>query len=162
MKAFLFPMLLQLAGVAVVIAEIILPSAGLLSLLAVSIFGYSLYLVFNDISTIAGITFMVADLIMLPALVIVGIKMLVRSPVTLRTELSSKQGVTSQSPELDSYLGQEGRALTDLRPAGMASLADKRVDVVTRGEYIEKGSDLVVLAVTANQIVVRKREDKAL
>lgn len=161
MKIYLIPILLQLVGVAVIIAEIILPSAGLLSLLALSVFGYSLYLVFQEISPIAGIVFVSADLILIPTLVIVGIKMLVRSPVTLRTELSSKHGVTSQAPELEGYLGQIGQALTDLRPAGMAKIADKRVDVVTRGEYIEKDSDLVVLAVTANQIVVRKRGDTA-
>lgn len=154
MKAYLIPTLLQLVGVLVVIAEIILPSAGLLSLLAISIFGYSLFLVFNEISTAAGIAFVIADLIMIPTLVIIGIKMLVNSPVTLHTELSSKQGVTSQSPELDSYLGLEGVALTDLRPAGMAKIAGKRLDVVTRGEYIEKDSNLIVGAVTANQIVV--------
>lgn len=161
MKVYFIPILLQLAGVAVVIAEIILPSAGLLSLLAFSLFGYSLYLVFQEISAFAGIVFVAADLILIPTLVIVGIKMLVRSPVTLRTELSSKQGVTSQAPELDGYLGLEGKALTDLRPAGMAKLADKRVDVMTRGEYIEKDSDLVVLAVTGNQIVVRKKGGSA-
>lgn len=156
MKEYLYPILLQLAGIVVVIAEIILPSAGLLTILALSLFGYSLYLVFHEISATAGLVFVLADLVMIPTLVLVGIKMLARSPVTLRTELSSQQGVTAQSPELDRYLGQAGKALTDLRPAGMASIAEQRVDVVTRGEYIEKGSDLVVLAVTANQIVVGK------
>lgn len=159
MKEYLIPILLQLAGVAVVIAEIILPSAGLLTLLAMSLFGYSLYMVFQEISSMAGIAFVAADLVLIPTLVIVGIKMLVRSPVTLRTELSSKQGVTSQAPELDRYIGQKGEALTDLRPAGMAKIGDRRVDVVTRGEYVEKGFALVVVAVTGNQIVVRKSEE---
>lgn len=158
MKPYLLPILLQLAGVGVVIVEIFLPSAGLLALMAFGIFGYSLYLVFHDISTSAGIAFVAADLIMIPALVVIGIKMLARSPVTLRTELSSQEGVTSQAPGLERYLGQEGRALTDLRPAGMARIEDKRVDVVTRGEYIERDSKLVVLAVTANQIVVGRKE----
>jgi membrane-bound ClpP family serine protease len=34
----------------------------------------------------------------------------------------------------------------------------KRVDVVSRGEYIEKGSNLVVLAATGNRIVVKQAE----
>lgn len=157
MKAYLLPILLQLAGVLVVIAEIVIPSAGLLALLALSLFGTSLYLVFTDISTIAGVAFATADLVLTPALVLAGIKMLVRSPVTLHTELSSQQGVTSQSPELAAYLGQEGRALTDLRPTGMAKIVGKRVDVVSRGEYIEKDAELVVLAVTGNQIVVAQK-----
>ncbi|MDD5759321.1 MAG: NfeD family protein [Desulfobulbaceae bacterium] len=161
MKIYLIPTLLQLVGVLVVIAEIILPSAGLLSLLAISIFGYSLFLVFTDISIVAGIAFVIADLIMLPSLLIVGIKMLANSPVTLRTELSSKHGVTSQAPELSRYLGMHGEAITDLRPSGMAKIDGKRIDVVTGGEYIERESKLIVLAVSANQIVVAKKHDGA-
>lgn len=159
MKELLIPILLQLAGVAVVIAEIILPSAGLLTMVAVSIFGYSLYLVFHDLSTTMGIIFVVGDLLMVPALVIAGFKWLARSPVTLHTKLSSKQGVTSQAPELERYQGQTGQAITDLRPAGMANINGKRIDVVTRGEYIDKGCHIEVLAVTANQIVVGKKPD---
>ena len=87
----------------------------------------------------------------------VGLKMLAQSPVTLRTELSSDEGVTSQSPELEEYIDKEGKAITDLHPAGTAFIDGKRVDVVSRGEYIEKDSDLLVTAVTANQIVVRKK-----
>ncbi len=158
MKEYLVPILLQLAGIAVVIAEIIIPSAGLLTLLALALFGYSLHLVFQEISTTVGFLFAAADLVMIPALVIVGLKMLARSPVTLRTELSSREGVSAQAPGLESYLGQEGKALTDLRPAGLASIRDRRVDVVTRGEYIDKGSALLVLTVTANQIVVGRKE----
>ena len=160
MKGYLIPILLQLAGIVVVIAEIMIPSAGILALLALGLFGYSLYLVFHFISATAGIIFVAADLVMIPALVLIGIKMLARSPATLRTELSSQQGVTAQPPGLDRFLDQEGEAITDLRPAGLARITGQRVDVVTRGEYIEKGAELVVLAVTANQIVVGRRNDR--
>lgn len=157
MSEYVLPIVLQLAGVAVIIAEIILPSGGLLSLLALGIFGYSLYIVFHDISTSVGIAFVVADIVIIPALIIIGLRMLAQSPVTLRTELSSDEGVTSQSPELEKYIDKEGKALTDLRPAGTALIDGKRVDVVSRGEYIEKDSDLLIIAVTANQVVVRKK-----
>lgn len=157
MKEYVLPIVLQFAGVAVIIAEIILPSGGLLSVLAAGILGYSLYIVFHDLPTSAGIAFVVADIIIIPALIIIGLKMLAQSPVTLRTELSSDEGVTSQPPELERYIDKEGKALTDLHPAGTALIDGKRVDVVSRGEYIEKDSDLLVTAVTANQIVVRKK-----
>ena len=157
MKAYIWPIVLQLIGVGVVIAEIILPSGGILSLLAAGVFGYSLYLVFNDLSTVVGIVFVIADIITIPVLIVVGIKMLVKSPVTLSTELSSKLGVSSQSPELLQYLDREGRAVTDLHPAGTAMIEGKRLDVVSRGEYIEKDAELLVIAVSGNRIVVRKK-----
>lgn len=157
MTAYIWPIVLQLMGVAVVFAEIFIPSGGLLSLLATGIFGYSLYLVFHDLPAAAGIAFVVVDCITIPTLVIVGLKMLAKSPVTLSTELSSKLGVSSQSPELLQYLDQQGRALSDLRPAGTALIEGKRLDVVSRGEYIEKDSQILVVEVSGNRIIVREK-----
>ena len=157
--SLLLPIILQLVGVVVIIAEIILPSGGILSIVALGVFGYSLFIVFNEISMTIGFSFVAADLILIPVLVIVGLKLLARSPVTLRKTLSGKEGVSSQSSELESYVGTQGNAVTDLRPAGIAVINGKRVDVVTRGEYLEKDSAIIVTAVTGNQIIVRKKDE---
>ena len=157
--SLLLPIILQLVGVVVIIAEIILPSGGILSIAALGVFGYSLFIVFNEISMTIGFSFVAADLILIPVLVIVGLKLLARSPITLRKTLSRKEGVSSQSSKLESYVGRQGNALTDLRPAGIAVINDKRVDVVTRGEYLEKDSAIIVTAVTGNQIIVRKKDE---
>ena len=157
--SLLLPIILQLVGVVVIIAEIILPSGGILSIAALGVFGYSLFIVFNEISMTIGFSFVFADLILIPVLVIVGLKLLARSPVTLRKTLSRKEGVSSQSSELESYVGRQGNAVTDLRPAGIAVINGKRVDVVTRGEYLEKDSAIIVTTVTGNQIIVRKKDE---
>jgi membrane-bound ClpP family serine protease len=157
--SFLLLIILQLVGVVVIIAEIILPSGGILSIVALSVFGYSLYIAFSEISKTVGFAFVAADLVLIPVLVIVGLKLLARSPVTLRKTLSREEGVSSQSSELESYVGTQGNAVTDLRPAGIAVIYGKRVDVVTRGEYLEKDSEIIVTAVTGNQIIVRKKDE---
>ncbi len=156
-----YPIILQLAGIVVVIAEIILPSGGLLTFIALGIFGYSLYVVFSQFETMIGVVFAAVDVIMIPTLVIVGLKMIARSPVTLRTTLSSKAGVISQNPLMDQYAGKTGRAITNLRPAGAALIENKRLDVVTQGGYIEKDSEIVVHAVTGNQLIVKKIKKEA-
>jgi membrane-bound serine protease (ClpP class) len=143
----------------VIIAEIIIPSGGILAIVALAVFGYSLFIVFSDISMTIGFFFVAADLILIPVLVIQGLKLLARSPVTLRKTLSRKEGVSSQPSELESYMGAQGNAATDLRPAGIAVIDGKRVDVVTRGEYIEKNAAIIVTAVTGNQIIVRKKDE---
>ena len=157
--SLLLPIILQLVGVVVIIAEIILPSGGILSIAALGVFGYSLFIVFNEISMTVGFSIVAADLILIPVLVIVGLKLLARSPVTLRKTLSRKEGVSSQSSELESYVGTQGNAITDLRPAGIGIINGKRVDVVTRGEHLEKDSAIIVTAVTGNQIIVRKKDE---
>jgi membrane-bound ClpP family serine protease len=155
--SLLLPLILQLAGAAVIIAEIVLPSGGILTVLAVGLFGFSLYRVFSSVSAAAGIIFIIADIIIIPVIIYFGLKLLAKSPVTLSSTLSGKLGVTSQSPELEKYLGMEGIALTDLRPSGIARINDQRVDVITRGDYIEKSSSIIVQSVTGNQIIVRKK-----
>ena len=157
-ERLLLPIILQVVGVGVVIAEIILPSGGILSIVALGVFGYSLFIVFSEISKTIGFAFVAADLVLIPVLVIVGLKLLARSPVTLRKTLSREEGVSSQPPELEGYKGMQGVAVTDLRPAGKAVVNGKRVDVVTRGEYIDKDSLIMVSAVTGNQIIVRKSD----
>ena len=155
----LLPLILQLVGVVVVIAEIILPSGGILSILALCVFGYSLFVVFSEISKTVGFALVAADLVFIPVLVIVGLKLLAKSPVTLRKTLSREKGVSSQPSALDSYIDMQGTAVTDLRPAGKAIINGKRVDVVTRGEYYEKDATIIVTAVTGNQIIVRKKDN---
>jgi len=156
MSKLILPILLQLAGVLVVIAEIVIPSAGILAVLACSLIGYSIYLVFTSISSSAGMAFIVVDIIAFPVVLMVGLKLLVKSPVTLKTELSRAEGYSSQSEELLAYQGKTGTAMSDLRPAGAAIIENQRVDVVSRGEYIEKGATIVVLAIDGNRVVVKK------
>jgi hypothetical protein len=45
-----------------------------------------------------------------------------------------------------SLVGQRGRALSDLRPGGFARIGNKRVDVVTQGDYITEGDLIEVVA----------------
>jgi membrane-bound ClpP family serine protease len=150
--------ILQLVGILVIIAEIIIPSGGILGILAAGLFGYSLYIVFSQVSATAGMVFVMADLVIIPVLVYVGIKFLARSPVTLRTRLSKGDGVTSQDAAQNAFLGMEGRTVTDLRPSGVALIHRQRIDVVTRGEYLDKETDIVVTAVRGNQIIVKQKE----
>ena len=157
-NAINLPIFLQLIGVLVIIAEIILPSGGILSILAAGLFGYSLYLVFTHVSTSAGMAFIMADLILIPILVYFGIRVLAKSPVTLRKKLSKEDGVTSQSLDQKDYIGSQGLAITDLRPSGVATIDEKRLDVVTRGEYLEKQTEIIVIAVRGNQIVVKQKD----
>lgn len=151
----IFPIVLQLLGVAVVIAEFILPSMGILTVIALGLFGYSLFLVFSQISVSAGYVFAVIDICLFPVLVIIGIKILAVSPVTLRSTLSSENGGQVQPREWNDLLGLSGNVITDLRPSGTVLLNGKRYDVVSRGEFIEKDSSVTVIATDGNRIVVK-------
>ncbi|MFP4162884.1 MAG: NfeD family protein [Chitinispirillaceae bacterium] len=150
----ILPIVLQLLGVGIIIAEFILPSAGVLTILALGAFGYSLYLVFSEVSISAGVLFLVADIIIIPILVLYGIKILSNSPLSLKKSLDKGDGVEPSSQ----LAGAEGLTLCDLRPAGAALIEGRRRDVVTRGEYIPKGATVVVVSNDVYRIVVKEKK----
>ena len=158
MTKLLLPIVLQLLGVAVIIAEFIVPTAGVLAFAALGIFGFSLYWVFSHLSVTAGVGFVVFDLILIPVLVVAGAKGLASSRATLRHELSSKDGAVSQPPEWAEAAGKDGITVTQLHPAGSAVIGGKKYDVVSRGEYIEKGAAIAVVAIEGNRMVVKRKE----
>jgi membrane-bound serine protease (ClpP class) len=60
--------------------------------------------------------------------------------------------IRTEKPEL---VGLPGVAFTQLRPSGTALIQGRRVDVVTEGALIEKGTALRVVAVEGMRVVVR-------
>ena len=57
--------------------------------------------------------------------------------------------------ERPALLNQTGTALSNLRPSGMALINGQRVDVVTEGSMVERGSPIKVVAVEGLRVVVR-------
>lgn len=85
-------------------------------------------------------------------------KILPRTPVyqklVLQASVSTERGVVAGSGKYDGYVGRTGTARTDLRPAGTAEFGDERLDVVTSGDLITKGSPIRIVRVEGNRIVV--------
>lgn len=54
--------------------------------------------------------------------------------------------------------GQQGVANSDLRPAGVARFGSRRVDVVTEGDFVSRGTPIEVLRVEGNRVTVRAVE----
>jgi membrane-bound serine protease (ClpP class) len=76
------------------------------------------------------------------------------SGLFLRGGMDRAQGYVS-APARDDLVGRDGVALTDLRPAGTATIAGERVDVVTEGEYVAQGSAIRVIRSEGYRHVVR-------
>jgi membrane-bound serine protease (ClpP class) len=63
-------------------------------------------------------------------------------------------GLFSDHPR--SLIGQEGAALTVLRPAGKAKIHGRTIDVVSEGPFIPAESRVEVVEVSGNRVVVRQ------
>lgn len=62
----------------------------------------------------------------------------------------------SAADDLGYLLGSEGVALTTLRPSGTADFSGVKLDVVSNGEFIKKGTLVIVDKVMGNRIVVKQ------
>jgi len=77
------------------------------------------------------------------------------SPLVLRTENSRTQGYTAGDAD-GRMVGARGKALSDLRPSGLGEFGAHRLDVVTRGEFLEVGAPLCIVEIHGQRIVVKK------
>ena len=71
-------------------------------------------------------------------------------------EIKEQSGYSSKET-LKHLIGIEGKALTDLRPAGTAILNNERIDVVTEGDYVSHDSEIKVIKVEGSKVVVEKK-----
>ncbi|MHC5034492.1 MAG: NfeD family protein [Planctomycetota bacterium] len=69
---------------------------------------------------------------------------------------AEESGFRPSTTVTEDLVGVEGEALSTLRPSGIALLNDRRYDVVTRGEMLQKGTRLRVIEVSGNRVVVRR------
>jgi membrane-bound serine protease (ClpP class) len=76
--------------------------------------------------------------------------------LVLDTALGALTGAAPDAPDDRRWLGKQGTTGSPLRPAGVADFEGERVDVVSRGEYIEAGEPIEVVHVEGNRIVVRR------
>jgi membrane-bound serine protease (ClpP class) len=72
----------------------------------------------------------------------------------LRGGSHQADGYIAAAPRHD-LVGQDGIAMTDLRPAGTAQIGQERVDVVTEGEYVPQGRTVRVVRSEGYRHVVR-------
>jgi membrane-bound serine protease (ClpP class) len=62
--------------------------------------------------------------------------------------------VLAEPDKEEDLMGQEGIAHSDLRPGGTAYFGDRKIDVVTHGDYIRRETPLRIVEVHGNRIVV--------
>jgi membrane-bound serine protease (ClpP class) len=77
----------------------------------------------------------------------------------LGTKLEKSSGYVASSPDYSGMEGKEGKALTPLRPAGVAEIDGLRVDVVTEGGFVQVSQPVKVIKVEGNKVVVTALKD---
>ena len=79
--------------------------------------------------------------------------------ITLVDQLSSEMGYNSMKETYQSLVGNEGEALTDMRPVGTIGIDGEEYSAVSNGQWISKGDQIYVASVDGTKILVKKTQD---
>lgn len=144
-------------GLALVVAEVLFPSFGVLGLLAtLAVLGANV-IAFQEGS---GVTFLIVTGVLVPIVILGGLKILPKSPMAkyLVSEGFSKVDAKAVDDRDRVLLGAVGIVEATLRPTGVARFDDRRVDVVSRGDMIAAGERVRVIELEGNRVVVARHE----
>lgn len=162
-------MLLLVAALFILALELFIPSAGMLFMMAMLCVIASVVVAFM-VDSWHGMGFLTLVFVLALILPSIGFQLWKRSPVGKRMFLENTltaggladETLADGSPSYASLLGQVGRTVTPLRPAGATEFAGRRVDTVAEGVMIDRGELVKVVDVQGNRVVVRKVERKEL
>ena len=143
------------------VAEFFLPSGGILGAAAVAVLIAAVAIAFSH-SVGAGISVIVFVLLTTPLLIYgmlrawphtpIGRRMLNRRP---GERAGAPQRKTSQGTPLDHFIGQIGKAKTDLLPSGLVVIEGEKMDAVSTGMPIDADTTIIVTSVEGGRIHVR-------
>ncbi|KAB2838762.1 MAG: nodulation protein NfeD, partial [Melioribacteraceae bacterium] len=145
--ASIIEILLFAIGVVLLILEIfVIPGFGIPGILGVILVIGSLFLgLISDFPIVSWELIEDAIIQLATVFIITGVLIFVLSKILPQSSFFNKLILVDEIKEQSGYssketmkhlIGIEGKALTDLRPAGTAILNKERIDVVTEGDYI--------------------------
>jgi membrane-bound serine protease (ClpP class) len=155
----IWPFLLIGLGLVLLVAELFLPTGGILFVLSVAalVVGVAMTYLYD---AALGITTLIVVLIGAPALFGLAFYFWPKTAVGKRFFLHGPQeddtlASTPVNLELEQLRGHYGRTLSPLRPAGVTDFDGRRVDTISEGIMIEAGQWVRCIDVQAGKVIVR-------
>lgn len=161
--------LVFLAGVALLAVEIfVIPGFGVTGVLGIIciVMGLSFSLLDNDgldFSNVDGNDLLFAISMVSIAIMVATIGCLAAGHWFFKGERGKKsvlvlgtdqEGYVGTDTTANDLIGHEGTATTDLRPSGKINIDGKTLDAMSDGQFIAKGSKVIVVSATESQAVV--------
>jgi membrane-bound serine protease (ClpP class) len=163
LNLYYWPVLLMLGALFLLVLETFIPSAGILPLLCLGLFGASLWSAFS-ISTMTGLVFLTIDLALLPVAILMAASLWPHTPFARffllkppgEDEVILPSADDSPRLELEAIVGRHGRSLTDLRPGGTVEINGRPTDAMTDEGFIPADTMVKVIGIRQSQLLVRR------
>jgi membrane-bound ClpP family serine protease len=158
MGMFLLACILFFACAALILAEVFIPSGGLISVMAIACVVGGLIVCFN-ISAFWGWVGIIAAIIMIPSVLILAYKLLPKTRfgknVTLAPPERQQGDAVPDTNTLKEMIGAVGTVVTPMRPVGMCNFSGQRLECVAESGYVDKGKKVKVIKIESTQLTVR-------
>src|SRR5262249_16230504 len=149
---------LIVVGFLLMVAELFVPSGGILSVLSLGGIAVGVALTFQYSLTV-GLTTLCAVFLALPVIGIALLHYWPRTPIGRRLVMTVPEAddpsVHPAQKDLESLRGRVGKTLSSLRPAGVVDFDGRRVDALTEGIMVDPGQYVRCVDVRAGKVIVR-------
>jgi len=155
-------LILIAAGFLLMVAELFIPSGGILSVLSATGILVGVALAFSY-DTTTGLWTLVGVGLALPVALGLAFHYWPKTPMGKRFFLNAPDddpmgASMPEQQELEQLRGQIGQALSALRPAGVVDFGGRRVDCITEGLMVAQGQTVRCVDVKAGRVIVRPVE----
>ena len=150
-------LILLIAGFVLAGIEMVVPGFGAPGICGIICLVAGVFLTADSVE--AGIFITVVVIVILGILMTVIMGFLsqkkFKSPIVLDDDL--KAGVPISSSDLEYLIRKEGKASTDLKPAGKGNFEGIELDIFSEGPYIKKGTSIVISRINENRLMVKEK-----
>jgi membrane-bound serine protease (ClpP class) len=152
-----------IVGLVLLLVEIITPTFGILIGIGIISFSVAVWRSFL-VSEFLGWTMLIALGVLIPAYLVMVVKLLPRSPLGRLLFLGKAPKATSdaapESPALSVLVGQQGVAETPLRPGGAVRVGGQRIMARAERGMIDAGTSVKIIKAHGHDVVVRPLENE--
>lgn len=153
------PLLLILGGLVFVIIEMLQPGFGAPGIIGVILLAAGIILYAR--SLLQALILIVIILAILGAALTLVLQSASKGHLSKHLVLDStvdEDVKFSGTEDLSYFIGSEGITLTVLRPSGTADFNGVKLDVVSEGEFIQKGTSVIIDKIEGHRIVVKQKQ----
>ena len=164
--ASMMELLFLIGGIVLLgIEAFVIPGFGVVGILGIIVMVYAMFTMLLPIAPTSGdINAALWGLVIAIIGGLIGLGLMVKRMLKTKAwqrislpEAETQAAGYSGSLGLEEMVGKSGVAITSLRPAGTALIEGQRVDVVTPGTFLEKDTEITIIQIDGNRVVVDKK-----
>lgn len=148
----------MLVGVVLLLVEVFMPGFGIPGISGCALLGAGIIMTWIQFGAKVGLGVTVVVLALLAILISIAMRSVAKGKLG-KSEFVLNDDMSSEREEKDdmlSLIGEVGEVSTVLRPVGVAEFECGRLNVMTEGEYIERGAKVKITRVDGTNVFVKK------